>query len=138
MATAAYGDAHDHKPGFFKRWFYSTNHKDIGTLYLIFAIISGIIGGLLSVFIRMELHEPGLQYFSDPHLYNVMVTGHGLIMIFFMVMPALIGGFANWLVPIMIGGYAIASGWIAAGVVGNAAGFVEVGLVRFGLKSFGE
>jgi len=100
MAAA---DAHDHKPGFFKRWFYSTNHKDIGTLYLIFAIISGIIGGFLSVMMRLELHEPGMQIFSNPHTFNVFTTGHGLIMIFFMVMPALIGGFANWMVPIMIG-----------------------------------
>ena len=100
MAAA---DAHDHKPGFFKRWFYSTNHKDIGTLYLIFAIIAGIIGGFLSVMMRLELHEPGMQIFSNPHTFNVFTTGHGLIMIFFMVMPALIGGFANWMVPIMIG-----------------------------------
>ena len=102
MAHAA---AHDHgvPTSFVKRWLFSTNHKDIGTLYLIFAIIAGIIGGLLSVIMRMELQAPGLQYFSDPHLYNVMTTGHGLIMIFFMVMPALIGGFANWMVPIMIG-----------------------------------
>ena len=104
MAYSATHDDHgDHKPGFFKRWFYSTNHKDIGTLYLIFAIFSGIYGGFLSVVMRMELQSPGLQYFSDPHVYNVFTTAHGLIMIFFMVMPALIGGFANWMVPIMIG-----------------------------------
>ncbi len=102
--TAATHAAHDdHKPGFFKRWFYSTNHKDIGTLYLVFAIVSGIVGGAFSVVMRMELQDPGLQYFSDAHLFNVLTTAHGLIMIFFMVMPALIGGFANWMVPIMIG-----------------------------------
>ena len=104
MAYAAAHDEHDeHKPAFFKRWFYSTNHKDIGTLYLIFAILAGIFGGFLSVMMRWELQEPGLQVFSDPHVFNVFTTAHGLIMIFFMVMPALIGGFANWMVPIMIG-----------------------------------
>ncbi|MCA1297768.1 cytochrome c oxidase subunit I [Stappia indica] len=100
-AAQAQGD-HDHPTGW-TRWVYSTNHKDIGVLYLIFAIIAGIIGGALSVGIRMELHEPGMQIFSDPHMFNVFTTSHGLIMIFFMVMPALIGGFANFFVPIMIG-----------------------------------
>jgi len=93
---------HDHPTGWV-RWVYSTNHKDIGILYLIFAIMAGIIGGLLSIAMRMELQDPGMQYFADAHIFNVFTTAHALIMIFFMVMPALIGGFANYFIPIMIG-----------------------------------
>jgi hypothetical protein len=99
---------------------YSTNHKDIGTMYLMVRHHRRVVGGFLSIFMRMELAEPGIQIFhglaqmvygtpasaaldAGKHMFNVFVTAHGLIMIFFMVMPAMIGGFGNWFVPLMIG-----------------------------------
>ncbi|AGH97086.1 cytochrome c oxidase subunit I [Micavibrio aeruginosavorus] len=95
--------AHDHKPGFFTRWFCSTNHKDIGTLYIIFSIVAGLIGGFFSMMMRAELQDPGLQLAADGQMWNVWITAHGLIMVFFVVMPGLIGGFGNWFVPLLIG-----------------------------------
>jgi cytochrome c oxidase subunit 1 len=102
-ANAAHHDDHHHVPHTLGRYLFSTNHKDIGLMYLWFALFAGIVGGILSGGIRLELQEPGLQYFTNPHTFNVFTTYHGLIMIFFMVMPAFIGGFANYFVPIMIG-----------------------------------
>jgi cytochrome c oxidase subunit 1 len=108
--------AHHGPPSFVARWLFSTNHKDIGTLYIIFALLAGLIGGALSGLIRWELAEPGIQIFQpqslaaqlgiiegSKHGYNAVVSAHALVMIFFTLMPALMGGFANYFIPLMIG-----------------------------------
>ena len=99
----AHDHGHDHKPGFVLRWLCSTNHKDIGTLYLSFAIISGLVAGGLSMIMRAQLMYPHNDVVPNGQEWNTITTTHGLMMIFFTVMPAMIGGFGNWFVPIMIG-----------------------------------
>src|SRR6516165_10088531 len=105
MATVAKAhseDLPDHPHGW-RRYLYSTNHKDIGTMYLVFALFGGLVGGVLSIGMRLELMHPGLQFFHDAHMFNVFTTAHGLIMIFFMVIPGMRGGFGNWWIPRRIG-----------------------------------
>ena len=87
-----------------ERWFLSSNAKDIGTLYLMFALFSGLLGTAFSVLIRLELSGPGVQYIADNQLYNSIMTSHAIMMVFFMVMPALISGFGNFLLPLLVGG----------------------------------
>lgn len=95
-------DEHDHKPtGFLDRWVYTTNHKDIGTMYLVFSLIMFLVGGSMALIIRAELFQPGLQL-VEPEFFNSMTTMHALVMIFGAVMPAFVG-LANWMVPMMIG-----------------------------------
>jgi len=120
MADAAiHGDAHEDERGFFTRWFMSTNHKDIGILYLFTAGILGFISVAFTVYMRMELMEPGVQYMClegarltaaaagdctpNGHLWNVLITYHGILMMFFVVIPALFGGFGNYFMPLQIG-----------------------------------
>jgi cytochrome c oxidase subunit 1 len=104
LAHDAHDDAHGHaKPGFVRRWLMSTNHKDIGTLYITMAFIGACTGGMLSEIMRQQLMYPHNDLITSGAKWNAIITAHGLIMIFWFVMPALIGGFGNWFVPMMIG-----------------------------------
>ena len=108
MTDATLSHDNNHKMGFFTRWFMSTNHKDIGILYIVTAALLGFISVAFTVYMRLELMEPGVQYMlmdGEPngHLWNVMITGHGILMMFFVVIPALFGGFGNYFMPLMIG-----------------------------------
>ncbi len=104
MAYTAHADAHDlhdHKPSGLWRWLSTTNHKDIGTLYLIFACVMFFVGGAMAMLIRLELFKPGLQFF-DPAFFNSLTTVHALAMIFGAIMPAWVG-LANWMIPLQVG-----------------------------------
>ncbi len=121
MTDATAHEVHDKNPAisFFVRWFMSTNHKDIGILYIVTAALVGFVSILFTVYMRMELYEPGVQYMClegtriiagavedctpNGHLWNVLITGHGVLMMFFVVIPALFGGFGNYFMPLMIG-----------------------------------
>ncbi|MDW3182212.1 MULTISPECIES: cytochrome c oxidase subunit I [unclassified Roseobacter] len=119
MADAAvHGHEHHDERGFFTRWFMSTNHKDIGILYLIVSALAGFISVAFTVYMRLELMDPGVQYMCQEgarlfassaectpngHLWNVLITGHGILMMFFVVIPALFGGFGNYFMPLQIG-----------------------------------
>ena len=120
MADAAiHGQDHHDDRGFFTRWFMSTNHKDIGILYLIVSALVGLISVAFTVYMRLELMNPGVQYMCmegarfiadssaactpNGHLWNVLITGHGILMMFFVVIPALFGGFGNYFMPLQIG-----------------------------------
>jgi len=98
-------DAHDHdhhdQPHGWRRWLLATNHKDIGTLYLWFSFTMFFLGGILALMIRVELFQPGLQFFN-PEFFNQLTTMHGLMMVFGAIMPAFVG-FANWMIPLQIG-----------------------------------
>ena len=106
-ATAHAHAEHDSR-GFFTRWFMSTNHKDIGILYIIVSAVLGLISVAFTMYMRLELMEPGVQYMltdgqPNGHIWNVMITAHGILMMFFVVIPALFGGFGNYFMPLMIG-----------------------------------
>ena len=129
----------DHKPKGISRWLFTTNHKDIGTMYLVFSFIMFLIGGAMAMVIRAELFQPGLQ-FVDPNFFNQMTTLHGLIMVFGAVMPATVG-LANWLIPMMIGAPDMAlprmnnwSFWILPAAFGLLLSslFMEGGAPNFG------
>ena len=102
-AGHGHGEHHHVELSFAQRWLFSTNHKDIGTLYIIFGLVGGIAGLIVSILMRMELQSPGMQIFASGQSWNAAITSHGLLMIFFSVMPVLIGGFGNWFIPLMIG-----------------------------------
>ena len=153
MADAAiHGDAHEDNRGFFTRWFMSTNHKDIGVLYLFAAGILGFVSVAFTVYMRLELMHPGVQYMctegfmTDPctpngHLWNVLITYHGVLMMFFVVIPALFGGFGNYFMPLQIGAPDMAfprlnnlSFWlfVAGGAMGVASMFSPGGNGQLG------